>query len=127
MSVETELRMRLLADSTVGGLISARMYPQHLPQNPTYPAITYQKITGLYLQDLDGAGTRGRITLQVNCWAADPAAAQALADAVRSDIDGFIGLLTTLKVSIRMTNEFPGFEETTERFEVIQEYVINHS
>lgn len=127
MSVETELRTRLLADSTVSGLIVARMYPQHLPQNPSYPAITYQRITGSRTQDLSGAGSRGRITLQLNCWANDPLAAQALADAVRADIDGFIGTLTTLKVSIRMTNEFPGFEETTERFEVIQEYVINHS
>lgn len=45
MSAETAMRAHLLADSTLAGLIATRLYPLTLPQNPTYPAVTYQRIS----------------------------------------------------------------------------------
>ena len=68
MSVETDIRSRLVADATVGGLVVARIYPEILPQNPTMDAITYSTISAVGNQQLAAAGTWTFGRLQLRSW-----------------------------------------------------------
>ena len=44
MSLEKAVRSILIADGTVTGLVSSRVYPQRRPQGTAVPAIVYQNI-----------------------------------------------------------------------------------
>lgn len=126
MSLETEVRARLAADGAVAALVGTRITPILLPQAPTYPALTYQRISGPRWQVLEGPGGGETARLQIDAWAASYLAAQGLAAAVRGSLNGFIGTLATLRVAIRLDNERDDFEDAPEVYRVIQDYRIHN-
>ncbi len=127
VSLETELRTRLASDGTISGLVSTRIYPIKLPQNPTYPALVYRRISGPRARHLTAASGRGDARIQVDSWATSYVGAQALSAAVRSSLHGFIGTLTTLDVAITLANEIDDYDEDAEKHRVIQDYTISHT
>lgn len=86
MSIESLLFTSLTGNSGLRSLISARLYPDVLPQGATLPAVVYQRIS-TPRQHTFGAGCPvavSRPRLQYACWAATPAAALAVCEALRS-------------------------------------------
>jgi hypothetical protein len=64
------------------GLVTGRVWPNSLPQDPVYPALTYQFISNPPA-DTFVAGTRfTNFNAQINCFAADYAGLLALRAAV---------------------------------------------
>lgn len=86
MSVESKLKTLLGANVTVAGLVSDRIYPMVLPQNPTLPAITYTRIVGLPVYSIYGYSGLNNAHVQVDCWASTYSGAKALAAAVTAAI-----------------------------------------
>lgn len=127
MSLETELVTRLENDAGVGAVAGDRIHPLNLPQNATLPALTYQRISGPRLRHLGGSSSFGTARIQINCWAATYLGSQLLAAAVRASLNGFIGNLTTLKVSIGLENEFDDYDEESREWRIVQDYVIQHT
>jgi len=60
-----EHALRAMLEQHAG--VSGRIYPVKLPQNPTYPALTYQVITGPrdYTQDGPDGATRFRVQIDI--------------------------------------------------------------
>src|SRR5688500_44365 len=82
------------SSNPVRAIIGTRAYPLVLPQAPTYPAVRYQRsdtVRGPYRGMATGRAGYAKPRFQVDCYAATPASAQALADAVRSVLDGYKG------------------------------------
>ena len=127
MSLESELVTRLKADGTIAGLVVARIYPKQVPQAPTYPAITFRRVSGVRLHHLGGVSGRAtpRISI-ISLTNTSYADCQTLAAAVRASLDGFNGLLTTIKASIRIENELDLSEEEVEVHGILQDYFISH-
>jgi len=81
------IRNLLLAQSTVAGLVSTRVYEGILPESPTFPAVTFWP---------DGGGWLGGAlefpfqdqSIMVRCWAESSAAAFTLFGAVYDDLTG---------------------------------------
>ena len=46
MSIESAVYTRMANLAAISALVSTRIYPQHMPQKPTYPAITYRRLDG---------------------------------------------------------------------------------
>lgn len=67
MSIEKALRAHLISFSSV----LTRIYPLKLSQNPTLPAITYQKITGI-INYLRNGGTKLELVQMVDRGAMTP-------------------------------------------------------
>lgn len=86
--VEQAIADRLTTDATVASLVATRVFPEILPQDPTYPAIAYQRITTQRVRSMDGPSGLSRPRIQIDCYAAAYAQAKALADAVRLALDG---------------------------------------
>lgn len=84
MIVEAGLRLLILGDATVATLLGDRAYPVVLPQAPTLPAVTYQRIGG-GIRVGSHAGDSGltQARIQLDCWASSYLAAKELAAAVR--------------------------------------------
>ena len=92
--MEESVRAVLLSDTDVAAIVSARIYPVVLPQNPTLPAVTYQRISLVSPVTLDAAIGPERIRLQVDCWALTWGAVRALASAVKTALHGFSGIVS---------------------------------
>jgi hypothetical protein len=128
MTIETELRARLAADATVAGLVVARIYPIVLPQKPTYPAITYSKVSGERLHTLAGAAGRAMPRISISAWSdVGYASVQTLAAAIRASLDGFNGTLTTIQTNIILDNEIDFYEDDTRVYRILQDYRLSHT
>lgn len=127
MSLDSELVSYILADGTVSGLIAARCYPGKLPQSPAYPAIVYQRIDTPRLHELAGPGGMAHPRFQFSCWATTHAAARTLADALRARLNTGPMALATIRGSCRLDNEFDDWDDTVEKWRVVQDYIILHT
>lgn len=88
MSLETGLRAELVADATVNGLVKGRVYPEIMPQDASYPAISYQRISTVRTQFLTGIDDFTQVRMQVDCWDDSYSGVKSLASAVKSALDG---------------------------------------
>lgn len=134
MTIETLLRARLVADNTVSGLVSTRIYPVILPQKPTLPAITFSKVSGVRMHNLSGTAGRAVARISFNCWATTYLGAQAVAAAVRASLDGFAGTLSdsgspaeTIRTNILLDNEIDFYEDETGVYRILQDYTLSHT
>lgn len=85
------VKVKLEADSDVLAITSTRIYPGHLKQDATLPAITYRIISDIPENHITGAGELTTARIQLDCYAATYAAAMALKEKVRLAIDGVTG------------------------------------
>jgi len=77
------IRTLLVDDAEVAEIVAARVYPLVLPQSPTLPAITLQRVSNQTVISQDGPGME-RPRIQVDCWASTYLAARELAAAVKA-------------------------------------------
>ena len=126
MAFESDLTTYLKANGGVAALVAARIYPLRLPQVPTFPAIVYQNISTVVLDhNHGGAGRLLRARLSFSCWAGSHAGADALADALRTALDGYSGTMTSTVVEYSlMQSERADWDAETEDYRRIQDYYI---
>ena len=111
--IETALRAILTGDAPVAALVAARVYPVYLPQAPTYPAVTYQLITGQSHYALGAPSHLAELRVQLDCWAGSYAEVQTLRSAVITALGGYRGTIEGVEVhgAFRIA-ERDEFEET---------------
>lgn len=80
--LEAELTTAILADGGISALIDTRLYPAILPQNPTYPALTYFLVSNGRQATYTGAGLK-HPRYQFDAFAETYGAAAELIDAVK--------------------------------------------
>jgi hypothetical protein len=114
---------RLTGNSEVAALVGTRVYPLHLPQAPTYPAIAYSRISTVEAHTHDRAGGLSESRLQVDCLAANYAGARALAGAVRGALDGWVDRDNNIMACL-LENEFDLYDDLTETFRVIIDFML---
>ena len=79
LEIEECISSVLSTSTGMNDLISQRYYPVNLPQNPTYPALTYTMIAGDEHHDFEVGFPR----FQFSCWANTYAQAKAVAKEVK--------------------------------------------
>src|SRR3990167_8769767 len=78
-TAETLLISALEGDAAVQTHAGTRIYPLVLPQKPTLPAITFQRVSNVRVNSFDAGGGIDNPLLQVDSWAATRKAARELA------------------------------------------------
>jgi hypothetical protein len=125
-----DLVAHLLQQSTLTDLVSSRVYPQKLPQNPKLPALTYSQVSAVRVRELSGPAYKARRRISIHCWATTYKAAHELAGVVRQILDPFDGhFADTVVGHISLDNEFDLFEEeagTVGIYRVVQDYIFAH-
>lgn len=122
MSIGILLRNQLVADSGVAALVVGRIYPLQLPQTPTYPAISYQRISNT---GQNGSTTLRESRWQINCWAATYAGAVSLAEAAKSAMEEHSDTTETPGIKFsRVVNEIDDFDPETEAYRVILDAML---
>lgn len=125
MSIQSAVYERLTTHSGTAALVGARVYPQVLPQTPTYPAITYQRVSGGNMQSLAGPTGLGHPRVQIDCWAKTQAAVLALAKQVRIAFDGWNGSAGGVTVRACMFDQERDFyEPETSDYRVSMDFIF---
>ena len=68
MSIITDIFAHMTAHPGLAALIADRCYPMTLPQDPTLPAVTYQRIGTISLYSHDGNTGLYHARWQFSCW-----------------------------------------------------------
>lgn len=92
--LESKIFSHLSTSTAIG--VSARIYPVRLPQEPTYPAITYQRISGGQENSFGGYATLENPRMQIDVWADTYLAAKNAAEAVHTAMNGATAYRATL-------------------------------
>ena len=69
MSIESLIFTALTTNANIKRMVTRRVYPIALPQNCDFPAISYQRVTGVRVNDLSGYGNLQNAHIQIDCWA----------------------------------------------------------
>lgn len=82
--LEAAIYTRLAAYGNLTALTSTRFYPVIVPQNPTYPLVTYQRTDGPREHCISEDSNAVCPTLQIDSWGKTYASAKAVATQVRA-------------------------------------------
>ncbi len=113
---------QLAADAGVSALVSTRIYPRRLPQSPSMPAVTYQRVSSAPKM---GTTNVRRSRYQLNCWDLTPDGAQALADAAKAAMEEHTDTNQTPGIKMAVViNEIDSTDDETELERVIVDVLL---
>jgi hypothetical protein len=107
MSLEQDLYLYLTADADLAAIVSTRIYPVHLPEGTTLPALSYFMVDNPPDYSHDGITTLEHPRYQFDCWATSHVNVIALQDAVKAALNRFrtLGIRVTFIGSARDLSE----------------------
>lgn len=96
--IETAIRTRLLADTAITDIVGDRITLNILPQDPVYPAITFEVMPGTGSEhSMDGASGHSRPRVRVTSWNDDDHGGADVILSLQEDIrKAFQGLIGTV-------------------------------
>ncbi len=125
MSIEAALYSKLTGDAGVAALVGSRVYPMHMPQAGTLPALVYERITTVRSYAHDGQQSPTLVRMQVDSIAGTLAAAEPCAAAVLACLSGFVGTVGGVDIrSCFAENQVNLPDEETGLVRVVQDYLI---
>ena len=89
MNIEEALYSKLVSDAGV----STRIYPNVVPQDIALPAVAFQRISTVRDMAHDGPLGIAHVRFQLTISAASYTSARVVANAIRTALDGFSGLM----------------------------------
>lgn len=126
--IEKDLKTYLLAQAGVSALVGTRVYASHLPQQPTLPAITFNRITGQRELMHSGRSGLAHPQFQVDCWADDYTEVKQLAEQVRLVLEGYGGSMgSSTGCAVVWFGDIDDFDEESESYRVIITVEIWHN
>jgi len=127
-TIEEALYSRLKTDTPITALVSNRIYPNILPQNVAYPAISYMRVTGPRIHSHSGSSGLAHPLFQVDQWATTYSGVKDLAEKVRLRLQGFSGTVVTVVINgILFVGDRDSYDDEVEVFRVISEYRVWHA
>ena len=133
--IGSALRQRLLDVTGVTDLVGIRIYPMKLPQEPTFPAIVYQRISGDH-EHAHGTRASGLAMprYQFDAYADTYTGADNLGEQIRLALQGFSGTISydspaqTMKVwaIFAESDHDIGFDDKTELYRRSFDFFIHH-
>jgi len=129
MTIEADLRGILTTLTSVAAFSSNRVYQDQLPQNVTYPAISYLLVSAprIPLMGTDAVNIPARF--QFDCWATNPSSANALANAVIGAIERYgssTGTVTIETIFIEDVQTIPERDPDEEVFRRTIDAIVHY-
>jgi hypothetical protein len=99
------------------GLVSNRVYPIIMPQNPTLPAVVYTRITNTPINVLGHQPTLDQVRVQIDVWANTYKESKTLAKSVRNAME-------TASFSATLQSDDESYEPETGLYRVSSDYYV---
>ena len=120
MTIEADIITALEAYSALTTLVSTRIYPMRLPQNPTWPNVVYSRSsTDFHNTVSTNAAGQANARFQIDCRADDYAEARDVASKAIAAMTG----ATTFDALIISDSDFP-YEPDTEIYRVVLDFSV---
>ena len=122
MSIAQQFRTAMTSDPTVAGLVGAKVYRHRPPQDAVGPYVVFVLISDAEEETLGGqiADGGGKDQIQVDCWASDLDAAQAIYNAVNP------ALRASPDFSLVKTNRREDFDEDVDLYRISVDYSVTY-
>lgn len=114
--LETKIYSALSGNATVAVKVGSRIYPVVMPQDPTLPAITYQRIASEPVNTLEGYAGLENVHISVMSWATGYLTAKELAEDVHVALNG----ATAFKALL--VSDLDGFDPDVNLYVAAQDY-----
>ena len=125
--IDEAIYSRLNTYAGTSALVGTRIYPDVFPQGVTYPAITYSRVSAVWIDNLDSFSGSARVRYQFDCRHTNPTTARAVRKQIRLAMDGFNGTFASCIVSgARLLNEWDGYEDEVKAYTRSADYEIWH-
>lgn len=129
MIIEEALKSYLTGYAGLTALISTRVYPLRLPESPTYPSVTYQRISAPRIHSHSGPSGLAFPRFQFDCYSPTYLGAKAVATQVRLALDGYTGTMGGgVSVGSSLLQDDRDFYDTATRiWRVSIDFIIGHT
>ncbi len=118
----------LVALITPLAAIDGRLYPLQLPQDPGYPAITYQGITATEEHSHDGPSGVVEVGIDISCWSPDYAEAKQLARRIQTALNGYRGRQASTDIqSMSLADVRDIHEPTNHLYRIVLQFTLTYS
>lgn len=91
MNLSGAIRKLIADDASAFALVGNRVYPLHLPDNPTYPAVVVKKVNTIPSKNKSQPSPVDRVSVQIDCLSGDYGESNNTSEIVRLAVDGFRG------------------------------------
>jgi len=100
-------------------LIGTRFFPMKLPQNPTYPACTYNRISSEHIRAMGADPGLARVRIQIDCWETQYSLVKVLQRQVRLAFERWSGTHAGVTVDDSLIETtFDNYDEDTNIYQV---------
>lgn len=107
MSLDAALYTRATGFAGLTALVSTRLYPDRLPQNPTLPAVVYSRVSGDHGECMESADGLGEARFNFTAWATTKASAIAIREQLRLCFQSYVGTLSGIAVTVHQAADTP--------------------
>lgn len=124
--LEVALYTILSASTALTDHVGTRIYPSYLPQNCTYPALTYWRVSTIRESAMNADPGISTARFQVSVWATSPVTAGDVADHVRTALHRTIGSYGGVTITDNaIDGEMTTFDPETEEHQVAIDFLIS--
>lgn len=131
MTLEEALYYQLANTSGITDLTSTRIYPVKMPQNVTYPAITFQLVSGvgrIHTMNSD-TGNPAAPRFQVSSWGSTLSSTKAVANAVQTALQDVSGVMgggggVTVQRIFTESEQIQFYNDEAEIWQLVQDFII---
>ena len=119
-----------LVSIITGGIaaLGTRVYPIRIPQNPTYPALAYQRISTPRIMSHSGASKLAKPRIQLTLWATSYSSLKTLSEALRALLVGYRGTVGGVSIqALFFDSERDEYDTETQIFQRFIDLIIHHS
>ncbi len=96
--IEEALYTHLISHAGLTAIVGNRIYPVLLPQDVTFPAVTYQRISTVREYAQEGPSGLAHPRFQFSCWAETYEEAKAVAEQIRFALSGYKGTINNVRI-----------------------------
>ena len=114
--IETKIYAHLSTTTAITASVSTRIWPMTLPDNPTYPAITYERISSNPQFGLSGYASLDNPIITIDCWTTSYDQAKTLSTRVHAAMDS----AGTFKANLLTDND--DYNPDLQIYRVVQDY-----
>lgn len=109
--IEEALRTRLMANTALTALVSARIKPDFIPPGTALPCVVYLKVSDVKDHTHDGQSELEHPVIQFSSYASTKSVARSVSNQIKASLIDFTGTLSGIQVQlIRLLNEMSSAE-----------------
>lgn len=124
-TIEDALYTKLSGTVAISAIVSDRIYPMKMPEDPTFPCVTYQRISSVRNQTLQGRVAYCDSIFQIDSWSKDYDVTKQIAGEIFAVLEGFRGTVSSVDIqAVLSQNEIDLYEDDVKLYRRSQTFRV---